>query len=113
MSGVTGDNPYRASGVIAAAAAGRTGTVDWDTTPKVTGDSPVTGVTANGYFLNTTSGAITLNLPAGAAGSIVAVSDYASTAATNNITVEPNGSEKINAVNDGYVISTNGLAVNL
>ena len=35
---------------------GRTGTVDWITTPKVTGDSPVTGVTGKGYFLNTTAG---------------------------------------------------------
>ena len=29
---------------------GRTGTVDWVTTPKVTGDSPVTTVSGNGYF---------------------------------------------------------------
>ena len=61
----------------------------------------------------TTSGGITVNLPAAAVGSIVAVSDYASTAASNNITVEPNGSEKINGVNDGYTISTAGLAVTL
>ena len=89
---------------------GRTGTVDWDTTPKT---GTVTAVTGKGYFVDTTSGGITVNLPAGAAGSIVAVSDYASTSASNNITVEPNGSEKINAVNDGYVISTAGLAVTL
>ena len=29
---------------------GRTGTVDWITTPKVTGDSPVTGVSGKGYL---------------------------------------------------------------
>ena len=29
---------------------GRTGTVDWVTTPKVTGDSPVTGESGKGYF---------------------------------------------------------------
>ena len=47
---------------------GRTGTVDWVTTPKVTGDSPITAVTGKGYFVNTTtSGTITINLPAGAA----------------------------------------------
>ena len=56
---------------------GRTGTVDWVTTPKVTGDSPVTAATGSGYFLNTTAGTITLNLPAGAAGSIVSMADYA------------------------------------
>ena len=30
---------------------------------KVTGDSPVSGVAGAGYFMNTTSGAITLTLP--------------------------------------------------
>ena len=95
MSGSIGDNVFRASGVIAAAAAGRTGTVDWITTPKVTGDSPVTGVTAKGYFLNTTAGQITLNLPAGSAGDIISMADYAATWQTNKVTVSPNGSENI------------------
>ena len=89
---------------------GRTGTVDWDTSIKT---GTVTAVTGKGYFVNTTAGAITVNLPAAAVGSIVAVSDYASTAASNNITISPNGSEKINAVNDDYTISTAGLAVTL
>ena len=70
MSGSVGDNVFRASGVIAAAAAGRTGTVDWDTTPKT---GTVTAVSANGYFVNTTSGGITVNLPAASAGDIVAL----------------------------------------
>jgi len=86
---------------------GRTGTVDWITTPKVTGDSPVTGVTGKGYFLNTTAGTITLNLPAGAAGSIVAVCDYAGTAASNTITVAANGSEKIEGATDDAEITAN------
>ena len=73
---------------------GRTGTVDWVTTPKVTGDSPVTAATGSGYFLNTTSGTITINLPVGAAGSIVSVADYAGTWQTNNVTVAANGTEK-------------------
>ena len=89
---------------------GRTGTVDWITTPQT---GTVTAATGKGYFVNTTSGGITVNLPAGAANSIVAVSDYASTAASNQITVAPNGSEKINGVNDNYIISTAGLAVTL
>ena len=89
---------------------GRTGTVDWDTSIKT---STVTAVTGKGYFVDTTLAGITVNLPAGAAGSIVAVSDYASTAATYNITVNPNGSDKINGVNDDYTISTAGLAVTL
>jgi len=77
---------------------GRTGTVDWVTTVKVTGDSPITAVTGEGYFLDTTAGAITINLPAGAAGSIVSMADYARTWDTNAVTVNANGSEKIGGV---------------
>ena len=106
MSGPVGDNVFRASGVIAAAAAGRTGTVDWVTTPKVTGDSPITAVTGEGYFLNTTAGAITINLPAGVAGSIVSMADYAATWQTNNVTVVANGSEKIHASTDDLTVAT-------
>jgi len=113
MSGKVANNPYRASGVVAALAEGRTGTVDWITTPKVTGDSPVTGVTAKGYFLNTTAGTITLNLPAGVAGSIVSMADYAGTWQTNNVTVAPNGSEKIGSVNASVTLDTEGQSVTL
>ena len=50
-----------------------------------------------GYFVNTTSGAISVNLPAGTAGSILlALADYANTFETNAIlTIVQNGSEKI------------------
>ena len=89
---------------------GRTGTVDWETSIQT---GTVTAATGKGYFVNTTSGGITVNLPVGAVGSIVAVSDYASTADTNNITITPNGSEKINGVNDDYTILTKGLSVTL
>jgi len=92
MSGSIGDNVFRASGVIAAAAAGRTGTVDWDTTPKT---STVTAVNGEGYFCNTSGGAFAVNLPAGVAGSIVAIADYTRTFNTNTCTVTPDGSEKI------------------
>jgi hypothetical protein len=107
--GASGDTVALASGA-SQTGFGRTGTVDWDTTPKT---GTVTAATGSGYFVDTTSGGITVNLPAGAAGSIVAVSDYASTAASNNITISPNGSEKINAVNDNFYINTAGLAVTL
>ena len=92
---------------------GRTGTVDWITTPKVTGDSPITGVTGKGYFLNTTAGTITLNLPAGAAGSIVSMADYAATWQTNNVTVAANGSEKIGGESNDATLSTEGQSVTL
>jgi len=89
---------------------GATGAVNWDTTPKTTTVTAVSGV---GYFVNTTSGAITVNLPAGVAGAIVAISDYANTAATNNITIDPNGTDKINGLNQDAKITTNGAAVTL
>ena len=92
---------------------GRTGTVDWITTPKVTGDSPITGVTGKGYFLDTTSGTITINLPAGAAGSIVSMADYAGTWQTNNVTVAANGTEKIGGVDADVALSTEGQSVTL
>ena len=92
---------------------GRTGTVDWITTPKVTGDSPITGVTGKGYFLNTTAGTITLNLPAGVAGSIVSLADYAGTWQTNNVTVSPNGAEKIGSIASDAILSTEGQSVTL
>ena len=90
---------------------GRTGTVDWITTPKVTGDSPVTGVSGSGYFLNTTAGTITLNLPAGSAGDIISLADYAATWQTNNVTISPNGSEKVGGVNSTATLNTEGQSV--
>ena len=92
---------------------GRTGTVDWITTPKVTGDSPITAVSGNGYFLNTTAGTITINLPAGAAGSIVSLADYAATWQTNNVTVSPNGAEKMGGLNANVTLNTEGQSVTL
>ena len=92
---------------------GRAGTVDWITTPKVTGDSPVTAVTGKGYFLNTTAGTITINLPAGAAGSIVSMADYAATWQTSNVTVAANGTEKIGGVDADVTLNTEGQSVTL
>ena len=87
---------------------GRTGTVNWDTTPKTT---TVTAVNGIGYFVNTTSGAITVNLPAGTAGAIVSLSDYAGTWNTNAVTLTANGSEKIGGVAASAVLNTRGQAV--
>ena len=110
--GASGDTVALAAGA-SQTGFGRTGTVDWVTTPKVTGDSPITAVTGKGYFLNTTAGTITINLPAGAAGSIVSLADYAATWQTNNVTVTPNGSEKIGGTNAAAILSTEGQSVTL
>ena len=110
--GASGDTINLASGA-SQSGFGRTGTVDWVTTPKVTGDSPITGVTGKGYFLDTTAGTITLNLPAGAAGSIVSMADYAATWQTNNVTVAANGSEKIGGDTTDVILNTEGQSVTL
>jgi len=87
---------------------GRTGTVDWDTTAKTAGFTAVSG---NGYFVNTTSGAITVTLPAGSAGDIVSLADYAATWQTNNVTVTPNGTDKIGGVDSSVTLNTEGQSV--
>ena len=70
---------------------GRSGSVNWCTTAKT---SPLTGVSGNGYFINTTGGAVTVTLPASpSAGDIIAVKDYTGTAGTNAITIARNGSK--------------------
>ena len=66
---------------------GRTGTVDWQTTPKT---ATFTSVNGEGYFINSGS-AFTMNLPAGSAGAIVSVADYAGSFNSNALTVSPNG----------------------
>jgi hypothetical protein len=89
---------------------GRTGTVDWITTPKTATFSAVSG---EGYFCNTSGGAFTVNLPAGSAGAIVSVADYTRTFATNNLTVSPNGSEKIGGIDADLILDINGQALTL
>jgi len=89
---------------------GRTGTVDWDTTAKT---ASFTAVSGNGYFVNTTSGVITVTLPASpSAGDIVAVADYANTADTNNITLGRNGSN-IEGNAEDFVINKEGISITL
>jgi hypothetical protein len=89
---------------------GRTGTVDWCTTAKT---SPFTAVNGNGYFVNTTSGAVTVTLPASpSAGDIVAINDYARTFATNNVTICRNSSKMCgNCANT--TLDSNGTSISL
>ena len=87
---------------------GRTGTVDWDTTPKT---ATFTAVSGDGFFCNTSGGAFTVNLPAGSAGAIVSLADYAATWQTNKITVTPNGSDKIGSLNNNAILNTEGQSV--
>jgi hypothetical protein len=82
---------------------GRTGTVDWQTGSIKT--ATFTAANGEGYFCNTSGGAFTVNLPAGSAGAIVSVQDYNNTFDTNALTVDPNGSEKINGGAGGEIVT--------
>ena len=103
-SGATITNSGTANGF------GATGAVNWQTTVKTSGFTAVAG---EGYFVNTTSGGISVNLPAGTAGNIVAFSDYAKTFDDNNLTLVQNGSEKIQGSTVNGVVSTEGVTVTL
>ena len=89
---------------------GATGSASWVTTVK-TGD--FTAVAGEGYFVNSTSGEIDVTLPAGVAGAVVAVADYANTSDTNNIILKQNGSDKIEGSTDDFVINVEGAAITL
>ena len=103
--GASGDSIALASGA-SQTGFGRTGTVDWQTTPKT---ATFTAANGEGYFINSGS-AITANLPAGSAGAIVSFSDYARNFSTYNLRINPNGSEKIGGIADDAFLNVNGQA---
>ena len=90
---------------------GRTGTVDWQTGSIKT--STFTAVDGQGFFADTSSGAFTMNLPAGTAGNIVSVADYTNTFQTHSLTVSPNGSQKIGGVAADLTLNTEGQSITL
>ena len=104
--GASGDTIALASGT-SQSGFGREGSVDWQTGSIKT--TTFTAVSGEGYFINQGS-AITMNLPAGSAGAIVAVSDYARNFATYNLSVSPNGSEKIGGIAADATLDINGQA---
>jgi len=105
--GASGDTITLASGA-SQSGFGRSGSVDWQTgSIKTATFTPTSG---EGYFCNTSGGAFTANLPAGSAGAIVAFSDYSRTFGSNNLTISPNGSEKIGGVAQDAKLDVNGQA---
>ena len=89
---------------------GATGSASWTTTVKTSGFTAVAG---EGYFIDTTSGPISVNLPAGTAGAVVAFKDYLGTFDTNAVTLVQNGSDKIGGSTVNGSLSTEGIAVTL
>ena len=77
---------------------GRSGSVNWCTTAKT---SPFTAENGKGYFVNTTSGGVTVTLPSSpSAGDIVAVADLNGTFDSNAVVLCRNSSKIKGACNN-------------
>ena len=100
-AGVTMTNSGTANGF------GADGAVNWQTSIKTT---TFTAANQEGYFVDTSSGAVTANLPAGTAGNIVAFADYARNFGTHNLTIAPNGSQKIGGIAGDATLNVDGQA---
>lgn len=107
--GASGDTVALAAGA-SQTGFGRQGAVNWDSTIR---SSNFTAVSGNGYFCDTTAGSFTVTLPASPSeGDIVAIKDWSSTAATNNITIGRNG-QKIEGNTSNGRIDVHGDAQTL
>ena len=88
---------------LAAAGGGGGGGTSWQSVITTN----TTAATGQGFFVNTSGGAVTLTLPASPTqGDEVSFVDYAGTAATNNITIGRNG-ENIQGSASDLIINTN------
>jgi len=86
---------------------GRTGTVDWCSTIYTNSPGTITSVNGKGYFINTTSGTVTVTLPSSpSAGDIIAVKDYARTFGCNKVTLCRNGSKMCGVCANTCLITT-------
>jgi len=81
--------------------------VEWQSVFTGDGSTGLTAVAGRGYFIDTTSGTVTVTLPASPKiGDTITIADYATTFATNNVTINPNGN-KIEASTNNGLLSTN------
>ena len=74
--------------------------------------SNFTAEAGKGYFVNTTSQVLYVNLPVGVVGMEITIQDYAGTFATNKVILNANGSEKIQgSALEGRINTNNATAV--
>ena len=107
--GASGDTIALASGA-SQTGFGREGSVNWQTAIKT---ATFTAASGEGYFCNTSGGAFTVNLPSSpSVGDIVAIKDYGSSFATNNLTIGRGGSNMNGDAIDG-VRNTNNESLTL
>ena len=85
---------------------------NWNTKLTVSGNYTILSTdTYELYFVNTSGGAATINIPASSAltpGRIYILEDWKANSETNSISVVPNGTDKINGANSTYVFQQNG-----
>jgi hypothetical protein len=107
--GTTGDTVTLAAGASSSGfGATYNSGLNWTST-LVT--SALTLTAGTGYFVNTSTAAITVTLPASPTfGSIVGINDYSGYASTNNIIINPNGN-KLEGGTSNKLISTNKESV--
>jgi len=96
-------------------ALGASGTIvagtDWQAVVTADGSTATTASAGEGYFIDTTSNAHTINLPSSPTqGDEVTIVDYAGTFGTNNVTVGRNSSNIDGVASDG-TLATNRLNV--
>src|SRR6056300_851859 len=85
--------------------------VEWQSVFTGDGSTGLTAVAGRGYFIDTTSGTVTVTLPASPkVGDIVQLKDYARTWGTNNVTIASVLTDGNTTANS---FSTNGQTVTL
>ena len=85
--------------------------VDWQSVFVGDGSTGLTTVAGRGYFINTTSGTVTVTLPASpSAGDVVVLKDYARTWGTNNVSL---ASTTFDGVTQTNSFNTQGQTVTL
>jgi hypothetical protein len=98
---------------IALGASGSLDPVDWQSVVVSDGSTVTTMVAGRGYFVNNTSAAGIVKLPAAAnAGDTISIKDYAGNFGTNNLTIQRN-SHKIQGATENSLISTDRASVRL
>src|SRR6056300_1126460 len=96
---------------VSLGASGNIPPVAWQSVVTADGSTTTTAVSGNGYFIDTTSAAHTITLPASpSAGDYVAIKDYTATFGTNNLTIGRNSENIQGAANDS-LISTNRASI--